>query len=128
MLNADRLMGEAIALRIGAGAPAPAGIRTHLIAGPAPAAAEPAPDSRALPLALLAVSVGSAADAGFEERLAAVRTALDAAGSPRIAPHLSGDCILIGYAGPREAAAAARHIHARAAQRACRCASPAITA
>ena len=112
MLNADRLMGEAIALRVGGGAAAPAGVRAHLLDGPAPPAAETAePDSRALPLALLAVSVGSAADAGFEERLAAVRTALDAAGSPRIAPHLSGDCVLIGYAGPGQAAAAARHTH-----------------
>ena len=35
------------------------------------------------------------------------------AGEARIAPHLGGDSILIGYEGPREAAEAARAIHAR---------------
>jgi MAP3K TRAFs-binding domain len=114
MLNAERLMGEAVALRAGAGT-APAGIRTHAIDAPAAAAAPPPPaaDSRALQLALLAISVGSGAEAGFEDRLEDVEEVLRLSAGAELAPHLSGDCILIGYPEPAAAAAAARAIHAR---------------
>ena len=119
MLNAERLMSEAVALRVGSAAAGVSRLRTHMVAAPggAPPAengdAAPATESRATPLALLAVSVGSGAEAGFEDRLEEVRTVLAPAGEAEIAPHLMGDCVLIGYAGPIEAAAAARAIHAR---------------
>src|SRR6185503_6762740 len=48
-----------------------------------------------------------------ESRLEDVRSVLALAGGATIAPHLSGDCILIGYPGPAETAAAARLIHSR---------------
>jgi hypothetical protein len=116
MLNAERLMSEAVMLRIGDDAGAPTGLRTHVLAPPAggsPAQEEaPAAESRAALFALLAVSVGSGADAGFEDRLEEVRAALAQGAAPRIAPHLGGDSIVIGYDGPLEAAAAARAVHA----------------
>lgn len=98
LLNAERLMGEAFQLRLGEEKASPAGTDE---------------DPRVPLLSLLAVSVGGAAEAGFEERLAEVREALAPAGGAGIAPLLSGDCILIGYQGPVEAAAAAQLIHAR---------------
>ncbi|MEA3043702.1 MAG: hypothetical protein QOH47_1540 [Sphingomonadales bacterium] len=98
LLNAERLMGEAFELRLGGAEQAP------------DAAAE---DMRVPLLSLLAVSVGGAAEEGFEGRLGEAREALALAQEAVIAPHLSGDCILIGYAGPVEAAAAARLVHAR---------------
>lgn len=118
MLNAERLMSEAVALVAGAAGTAPSGLRTHEVAAPAgaaPAAEQRAPqaESRAPMLALLAVSVGSGGEEGYEDRLEDVREALASAGEARIAPHLDGDCILIGYDGPLEAAAAARAIHGR---------------
>jgi tetratricopeptide (TPR) repeat protein len=98
LLNAERLMGEAFELRFG---------ETGDAAG---ATGE---DPRAPLLSLLAVSVGGAAEEGFEARLSEVREALALAQGAALAPHLSGDCILAGYAGPVEAAAAARLIHSR---------------
>jgi hypothetical protein len=117
MLNAERLMSEAVMLRVGADAgEAPTGLRTHVLAAPggaSPAAEEAPPaESRAGLFALLALSVGSGADAGFEDRLEEVREALAQGAAPRIAPHLGGDSIVIGYDGPLEAAAAARAVHA----------------
>ncbi len=113
MLNAERLMGEAVALRIGPEAAA-SPVRTHAIEAPASGDdAAPPPDSRSILLALLAVSVGNGGEEGFEDRLEDVQEVLALAGEARIAPHLGGDSILIGYEGPREAAAAARAIHAR---------------
>jgi hypothetical protein len=97
-LNAERLMGEAFELRFGE--------------DPAPAT-EIGEDPRAPLLSLVAVSVGGAAEEGFEAKLGEVREALALTQGAAIAPHLSGDCILIGYSGPVEAAAAARLIHAR---------------
>jgi tetratricopeptide (TPR) repeat protein len=98
LLNAERLMGEAFQLRLGEREAPPAGTDE---------------DSRAPQLSLLAVSVGGGAQEGFEGRLGEVREALALAAGAAISPCLSGDCILIGYQGPREAAAAARLIHAR---------------
>jgi hypothetical protein len=114
MLNAERLMSEAVVLRVGADAGAPAGLRTHVLAAPAGAAPAEAPpgDSRAALFALLAVSVGGGADAAFEDRLEDMQEALARSGGVRIAPHLGGDSIIIGYEGPLEAAAAARAVHA----------------
>ena len=119
MLNAERLMSEAVALHVGPSGAESSGLRAHVVAAPAgaasvtPAEAPAPPESRSAMLALLAVSVGGGAEAGFEDRLEDVRDALALAGAPRISPHLGGDCILIGYEGPLEAAAAARAIHAR---------------
>jgi len=113
MLNAERLMGEAVALRAGPGE-APSHIRTHAIEAPAqtdPGAAPP--ESRAILLALLAISVGGGSEEGFEDRLEEVQGVLALAQGAQIAPHLGGDSILIGYPGPQEAAAAARAIHAQ---------------
>lgn len=119
MLNAERLMSEAVALRIGDGPDAPFPLRTHEIAAPAAAAAmvapaaAPAADARSLQLALLAISVGGGGEAGFEDRLEDVQEVLQLAEGAELAPQLSGDCILLGYAEPAAAAAAARAIHAR---------------
>ena len=112
MHNARELMGEAIALRFGP-AEATVAVRAHVLDGAAPARAEAgAPETGAEPLALVALGVGGGAEAGFEDRLEAIRRVLGDAGAPRIAPHLGGDCILIGFAEPGEAAATARRIHA----------------
>jgi|GEM_PF-326750 len=115
MLNAERLMSEAVALRIGADEGAGV-VRTHIIEAPAGASPiEPATaaDSRATLLALIAVSVGGGGEEGFEDRLEDVQEVLSLAGEARIAPHLGGDSILIGYERTEQAAAAARIIHAR---------------
>jgi tetratricopeptide (TPR) repeat protein len=115
MLNAERLMSEAVALRVGPGS-AGSALRTHRLDAPtgaAPIEAAAGPDSRSVPLALLAVSVGGGGEEGFEDRLEDVQEVLALAGEARIAPHLGGDSILIGYEDPARAAAAARTIHAR---------------
>jgi tetratricopeptide (TPR) repeat protein len=114
MLNAERLMSEAVMVRIGDG-PA-TGLRTHVVdppPGAAPIEAEAESDPRASLLALIAIGVGSGGEEGFEDRLEDVQEVLASAGAARIAPYLGGDSILIGYQGPGEAAAAARIIHAR---------------
>ena len=65
-------------------------------------------------LALLAIRVGAAAGAGFEDRLGEVRDALWPARAARaLSPHLGGETIVIGYADCAGAAAAARAVHAR---------------
>jgi len=98
LLNAERLMGEAFELRFGeAGS----------------LAEEADTDSRAPLLSLLALSVGDSGEEGFEGRLGEVREALALTQGAAIAPYLSGDCIVTGYSGPVEAAAAARLIHAK---------------
>jgi tetratricopeptide (TPR) repeat protein len=117
MLNAERLMSEAVLLRVGLDAGAATGLRTHLVVPPAGLAPpqeeeELADQSRVALCALLAVSVGGGADAAFEDRLEDVQEALAQSGGVRIAPHLGGDSIVIGYDGPLEAAAAARAVHA----------------
>jgi tetratricopeptide (TPR) repeat protein len=117
MLNAERLMSEAVLLRFGVDPGAPTGLRTHLVVPPAGSdppqvAGALADESRMALFALLAVSVGSGADATFEDRLEDVQAVLAQGGGARIAPHLGGDSIIIGYAGPLEAAAAARALHA----------------
>lgn len=91
LLNARRLMGEAV-LRPQAGAAADG-------------------------LALLAIRVGGGSS-GFEDRLGAVRDALAEAGSPALAPYLSGETVLAGYADCERAAGAARTVHARLRSRA----------
>ncbi|HYI63461.1 MAG TPA: tetratricopeptide repeat-containing protein [Allosphingosinicella sp.] len=88
LLNAERLMGEAVQSR-------PPGISE--LAG----------------LALLAIRVGGGTGTGFEDRLGEVRDALDAASGPKLAPHLDGETVLVGYADCGSAAAAAREVHAR---------------
>ena len=113
MLSAERLMGEAVALRIGA-IEAPAGLRTHAIGVvAAPGGLRAATESGSVPLALVALGVGGGGEAGFEDRLERVRAVLGGGGSPRIAPHLSGDCILIGYETPAQAADVARRLQAQ---------------
>lgn len=98
LLNAERLMSEAVALR-SVGAPVPAGIDISA-------------DPRLPELSLLAVSVGAGGDESFETRLGEVGAAVSAAGGVALPPQLDGDDILIGYDGPEAAAAAARAIHA----------------
>jgi hypothetical protein len=118
MLNAERLMSEARLLRISPDPEDPTGLPAHLLVLPPGLAVAreedgaPPVDSRAALFALLAVSVGSGADAAFEDRLEDVREALGEGNGIRIAPHLGGDSIIIGYDGPLAAAAAARAIHA----------------
>jgi tetratricopeptide (TPR) repeat protein len=98
LLNAERLMSETRELQVVAGD-----------AGDEPKADD---DPRLPELSLLAVSVGAGGDAGFEARLGEVGAAVAAAGPTVLPPRLDGDDILIGYAGPEAAAAAARAIHA----------------
>lgn len=93
LLNAERLMSEAVALDD-------------------KAAAGGEDDPRLPELSLLAVNVGTGGEAGFEARLAEVGAAVAAAGATALPPQLDGDDILIGYAGPEAAAAAARALHA----------------
>jgi hypothetical protein len=93
LLNAERLMSDAVVL---AGA----------------ATAAPPADPRLPELSLLALSIGAGGDAAFEARLGEVGMAVTAAGPAALPPRLEGDDILIGYDGPQEAAAAARAIHA----------------
>lgn len=97
ILNAGRLMSEA-ALYEAYGMP---------VTKPRPVDYPRQPE-----LSLLAVSVGAGGDAGFEARLAEVGGAVAAAGPAALPPRLDGDDILIGYAGPEAAAAAARSLHA----------------
>ncbi|HWT13730.1 MAG TPA: TRAFs-binding domain-containing protein [Allosphingosinicella sp.] len=114
MLNAERLMGEGVALRVGAAEPA---LRIRARVVEAPAAEEKAPTIAAAlrtePLALLALSIGEGGEEAFQDRLEEVGEALALTGSARISPHLSGECILVGYDDPLAAAAAARALHAR---------------
>jgi tetratricopeptide (TPR) repeat protein len=108
LLHAERLIGEAFRLVVEDGA---------LVEKPAGQVAA-SPDETPLksgtnPLSLLAIGVGGGGEDRFESRLEEVRVVLALAEGAAIAPHLSGDCILMGYAGPAEAAAAARLIHGR---------------
>lgn len=95
LLNAERLMSEAVS-----------------VAGPPDIVVPPPPDPRLPELSLLAVSVGTGGDAAFEARLGEVGAVVAGAGPVLLPPRLDGDDILIGYAGPAAAAAAARSIHA----------------
>ncbi len=88
LLNAERLMGAAVES--------------------GPAAGE---DDGGL--ALIALRVGGGEEAGYEDRLGAVRDALAETEAPALAAHLSGENILVGHADPQGAAAAARTLHAR---------------
>jgi tetratricopeptide (TPR) repeat protein len=108
LLNAERLMGEAIGLVIGDDA------RSESRADRISAAPDQPPlQSGTHPLSLLAIVVGGGGEDGFEGRLEEVRSVLASAEGAAIAPHLSGDSILVGYPRPGEAAAAARLLHAR---------------
>lgn len=107
LLNAERLMGEAVQLAFESGAV------VEREASAAAASNDGPLQSGTNILSLLAIGVGTGGEAGFEGRLEDVRSVLALAEGAAIAPHLSGDCILIGYPGPAEAAAAARLIHAR---------------
>jgi len=108
LLNAERLMGEAFRMVIEEGA-----IVDWLVDHRPRAVAKAPLQSGANEISLLAISVGGGGEDGFEGRLQDVRAVLVLAEGAVIAPHLSGDCILIGYPGPAEAAAAARLIHGR---------------
>ena len=92
-------------------------MRTRLVALPAGAraaeTADASADARSILVSLIALGVGGGADADFQDRLEGVRAALGVAGAAMIAPHLSGDSILIGYDAPGPAAEAARLIHRR---------------
>jgi len=88
LLNARRLMGDAVA-------------------------SAPASDAEAEGFALLAIRVGPGAEAGFEDRLGELRDALAEAGRPTLAPYLNGETILAGYGDCAAAAAVARTVHAR---------------
>ncbi len=108
LLNAERLMGEAFRLVF------QGGTVVETPAGGTPGAAADAPlQSGTNILSLLAIGVGTGGEAGFESRLEDVRSVLPLAEGAAITPHLSGDCILIGYPSPAEAAAAARLFHSR---------------
>lgn len=106
LLNAERLMGEAIRLPLDEGTIAPS-------PGEKVPESRPPLESGLNALSLLAIAVGSASEPGFESRLEDVRGVLAEAEGAALPPHFSGDCILVGYAGPGEAAAAARLAHAR---------------
>ena len=120
-LNAERLMSEAMLLRVGGdgGADAPSGLRMRTL--DAPPGSVPIetgdgawlPETRTPRLALLAVNVGRPAEEGFEDRLKDVQGVIELAADAPVAPHLSGDAILIGYPDPVKATAAARAIHSR---------------
>jgi len=97
LLNAERLMSEALNL-----------VSPLEVVLPADIPADP----RRPELSLLAVSVGTGGDAAFEDRLAQVGAAIDAAGATALPPRLDGDDILVGYAEPETAATAARAIYA----------------
>src|SRR5207237_9844087 len=97
-LNAERLMSEAVELQV--------------IASDAAEEGEVGDDPRLPELSLLAISVGAGGEVGFETRLDEVGAAVAAAGPNALAPRLDGDDILIGYAGPEAAAAAARALYA----------------
>ncbi|HKR24788.1 MAG TPA: hypothetical protein VJS15_05980, partial [Allosphingosinicella sp.] len=92
LLNAERLMGSAVESR-------------------------PAAEAGDGGLALIALRVGGGEEEGYEDRLGAVRDALAETGSPALAPHLSGDTVLVGHGDPRMAAAAAQALHARLRER-----------
>ena len=109
-LNAERLMSKALAVdldRAEAGA----------VEDPLPLASDPsqAEGGGAGPrlLALLAIGVGDAEEEGFESRLEVLREALAPFASPALAPHLSGDDVLVGFGEVEEAARAAGAIHSR---------------
>ena len=102
LINADRLLGETLPMAIGATGAAP-GAEAH--AGRS--------GSNMLALAMIALGVGSGAEPGFEDRLERIQAVLGSGGDARIAPHLSGDCILIGYATPAQGADVARRLQAQ---------------
>ena len=111
MLNAERLMGEAVALSVGTPR-APPRIRAHLLqAPPAERPLAAPPDSRTSLLALLALQLGSGTEEGFQSRLEEARSVLARPPAAQLAPYLSGDFIVVGYDDVTAAAAAARAIH-----------------
>ena len=121
LLHGERMMSEAVQLVIGSEeSPAsPRAARTLLGNGqaiaPRPAGSEPSVERAPVMLiALLALSVGRADDPGFEARLEAVRNLIEPTRDAPIAPHLSGDCILIGQDAPDAAVEAALRINAHA--------------
>lgn len=112
-LNAERLMSDSLSLAVGGEASDSA----HALTVAAPAGSRPldlpAGAASPPPLALLSISVGSAADPEFESRLQEVRTLLGEAGATAVDAHLAGDEILVGMAGVGQAAEAARAVHSQ---------------
>ena len=99
-LHAERLMVETVYLAIGESASTPSGVRTLRLASPSEVQSsfgESAGAAASSSIALLALAVGDGGQADLEARLGQVRAALDeAGGDPLIAPHLSGDVVLVG--------------------------------
>jgi tetratricopeptide (TPR) repeat protein len=106
LIHADRLLGEAVPLPLG-----PAGVGPQDDGDDGGGGSQPG----RLPLALVALGAGSGAEPGFADRLGRIQAVLGSGGGPTISPHLSGDCILIGYATPAQAAGVARRLHAQLA-------------
>ena len=109
-LNAERLMSEAIRLRLGGGEAKPDELVIPLLE------ARQLPQLRASslpPLALLSVSVGDASDPEFEARLGELRDVLAEFEPLAVHPHLAGDEVVAGFGDVSDAARAAGAIHAR---------------
>lgn len=114
-LNAERLMTEARTLVVGDPDRASSSSAAQIIQAPAEARRLDLQSAEALPaqlISLMSIDVGSGGDPGFEDRLSGVREVLQDAAAT-IAPHLSGDEILVGFSGVAEAAEAARAIQGR---------------
>jgi tetratricopeptide (TPR) repeat protein len=112
-LNADRLLAGFGELAVGS----PRATRRppeYVIDVPGEAPKAPAPSSCDLPaplLALLSISVGTAAEQGYEDRLAALCGALQDAPA-EIPPHFEGDEVVTGLSTLAEAVGLARRIQA----------------
>lgn len=106
LIHADRLLGEALPLPLGPAAVAPQDDGDDDGGGSQPGR---------LPLALVALGAGSGGEPDFGDRLGRIQAVLGSGGGPVISPHLSGDCILVGYATPAQAAGVARRLRAQLA-------------
>ena len=111
-LNAQRLLGEAVGVSVGQDGRAERAVPGAAAVGLDPAAAATS-NPGLQPLALLALGVGGGDEPEFEQRLERVRAVLGSGGGARVAPHLAGDGVLIGFESAREAADVARRLHAR---------------
>jgi hypothetical protein len=107
-LNAERLMSTSLCLPLGQ-PPQDSEHQVSLQRGARPGSRGAAATG---PLALLAVSVGKSDEPKFEAGLGALRDVLSGFKRAAVAPHLSGDDILVGFEDIDEAAGAARAVHA----------------
>ncbi|MDQ4087444.1 MAG: TRAFs-binding domain-containing protein [Pseudomonadota bacterium] len=104
LIHAERLLGQAL--------PLPTGLADM---APQTEADLSRSQSGRRARALVALGAGSNDEKDFQDRLDRLHAVLGSGGAPAISPHLSGDCILIGYATPAQAADVARRLHAQLA-------------